>query len=83
MSIIRKEVSMIRATIKNKDTKRNTFAKSGGHKIAGGVCEGLVVHRGIALKSYRRFLGNGTCTEMSLSQMKDNVLLFNKQKEVA
>ena len=81
MSIIRKEPSMIKATISN-STKRNAFAKAGGHRIARGTCQESPIVRGIVLKNYK-LLGSGTCTEMQLNQTKDNVFLFQKEKEVA
>lgn len=81
MSIIRKEPSMIKATISN-TTKRNTFAKKGGHKIAGSFCQSKPIVRGIVLNKYK-LLGSGTCSEMQLNQTKDNVFLFQKEKEVA
>ena len=73
MSIIRKEPSMIKATISN-STKRNAFAKAGGHRIARGTCQESPIVRGIVLKNYK-LLGSGTCTEMQLNQTKDNVCI--------
>lgn len=81
MSIIRKEQSMIKATISN-TTKRNAFAKAGGRRIARGTCQESPIVRGsIVLKNYK-LLGSGTCTEMQLNP-KNNVFLFSKEKEVA
>ena len=80
MSIIRKEQSMIKATISNQK-QRNTFAKKGVTKIATGKCVSKPSIRGLVLDKYK-YIGSGTCV-LQQEQNRDNVVLFTKQKEVA
>ncbi len=72
---------MIKTTIKT-ETKRNAFAKAGGKKIAGGVCVSRKVVRGLVSDNYG-LLANGVCTDKKLNNDLSNVILFNKQREVA
>ena len=82
MSIIRKEINMIKATIKN-ETKRNIFAKAGAKKIAGGFCSTKKrLSCGVILDQYK-VIATGTCLDKEIKQDLSNVLLFKKQKEVA
>lgn len=80
MSIIRKETSMIKATINN-ELKRNIFAKSKTKLIARGSCISRPNVRGIVLENYK-YIGSGQCV-LEKNQTHDNVILFTKQKEVA
>ena len=82
MSIIRKETNMIKATIKN-ETKRNTFAKAGAKKIAGGFCATKQrLSCGVILDQYK-LIATGVCSDREINHELNNVLLFKKQKEVA
>lgn len=82
MSITRKEQSMIKATISN-NTKRNAFAKLGAKKIAGGTCVSKPSIRGLTLDNYK-LIGSGTYSlQNNKKQTFDNVIIFNKPKEVA
>jgi len=82
MSIIRKETSMIKATISN-NTKRNAFAQTGVRKMVRGVGVSKPVFRGLVLNNYK-IIASGTCHLQNV-QNKDNVIFFGKQnqKEVA
>lgn len=81
MSIIRKETSMIKATI-SKETKRNAFAKANGKKIASGTCNTRTVVRGLVLQNYK-IIASGNCADKMQSYNLNNIIAFNKQKEVA
>ena len=81
MSIIRKETSMIKATIRNQ-TKRNAFAKANAKKIGSGICQSRPIVGGLVLDSYK-LIASGNCSEVPLKQKRSNVILFDKQKEVA
>jgi len=82
MSIIRKEISMIKATISN-ETKRNSFAKAGGKKIATGNCLTKRTHRGIVLNNYK-LIATGVCSDMEKNNFNlNNIIAFRKQREVA
>lgn len=81
MSIIRKEISMIKATISN-STKRAAFAKAGGKKIAGGNCSTNATVRGLVLNNYK-VIASGLCSDKQKSFDLNNIIAFNKQKEVA
>ncbi len=72
---------MIKATISN-TTKRETFAKAGGKKIAGGTCSTKTAVRGLVLNNYK-IIASGTCTEQKNSFDLNNVIAFKKQREVA
>lgn len=73
---------MIKATIKN-ETKRNTFAKSGAKKIAGGFCSTKKkLSCGVILNQYK-VIATGICSDREIKHDVNNVLLFKKQKEVA
>ena len=72
---------MIKTTVKN-GTKRNAFAKAGGKKIAGGVCTSGKIVNGLVLDNYN-LLATGVCADKTLNNDLSNVILFNKQREVA
>lgn len=72
---------MIKATISN-TTKREAFAKAGGRKIAGGVCSAKTTVRGLVLNNYK-IIASGTCVEQENKFDLNNIIAFNKQKEVA
>ena len=73
---------MIKATIKN-NTKRNTFAKAGANKIAGGLCSTKKrLSCGVILNQYK-VIATGVCSDREIKHDLNNVLLFKKQKEVA
>ncbi len=72
---------MIKATISN-NTKRETFAKAGGKKIASGVCSTKMTVRGLVLNNYK-LIASGTCVEQTNTLELNNVIAFKKQREVA
>ena len=81
MSTIRKEkYIMIKST--TNETKRNLFAKANPKKIATGVCKSKRTVRGLVLDNYK-LLATGTCVDRKINNELNNVIVFNKQKEVA
>jgi len=79
MSIIRKEQSMIKATISN-ETKRNTFAKANAKRVARSKCSLKPVLRGGLVLNNYKLIASGTCTLQKINTM-DNVILFTKQQQ--
>lgn len=73
---------MIKATISNNKTSREAFAKSSATRIARGHCALKTNVRGLVLDNYK-LIASGTCSLRQENKLKDNVILFTKQKEVA
>ncbi len=82
MSIIRKEINMIKATINKDETLRNAFAKNNAKKIGGALCETKPALRGIVLQGYK-VLATNVCVDKEIKHDLNNVIMFKKQKEVA
>ena len=64
------------------ETKRNIFAKANPRKILSGVCKSKRTVRGVVLDNYK-LIATGTCYDKKLNNELNNVIIFNKQKEVA
>lgn len=77
----KKGKNMINKTISN-ETKRNTFAKANAKRIARGTTSTKRTIRGLVLDNYK-VLATGTCSTIKLNKELNNVLIFNKQREVA
>lgn len=77
----KKGQSMINTTISN-ETKRNAFAKANAKRIARGNTATKRVIRGLVLDNYK-VLATGTCSTIKLNKELNNIVIFNKQKEVA
>lgn len=72
---------MIKATISN---ERDAFAKKGCRKIASSTCSTKKVTRGLIIENYKH-IATGFCVDRKITNNmnKDNVIIFEKQKEVA
>ena len=77
----KKGKNMINTTISN-ETKRNAFAKANAKRIARGNASTKQTIRGLVLDNYK-VLATGTCSTIKLNKELNNVLIFNKQREVA
>ena len=72
---------MIKATISN---ERDAFAQKGCKKIASSTCSTEKVSRGLIIKGYT-LIATGNCVDRKITKniSKDNLIIFEKQKEVA
>ena len=77
----KKGKNMIKATISN---ERDAFAKKGCRKIAGSTCSTKKVSRGLIIENYRH-IATGFCEDRKISNNmnKENIIIFEKSREVA